>query len=83
MAKSPTHFSSKVIWPLKMAGILAFILLLDGCGRKPASLTAPETAGADAYPQVYPKPQPGEAALTSPEADLINKYRARPEQSLQ
>jgi predicted small lipoprotein YifL len=63
--------------------ILALVLPLAACGRKPTGLQPPENAAADAYPQVYPKPLPGEAAPTVPDSDLVTKYKARPEQALQ
>ncbi len=74
---NPMH--SKV-FPLLALGLL---VSLAGCGRKPAGLLPPEDATADAYPQVYPRPLPGEAAAAMPESDLTTKYKARPEQSLQ
>ena len=68
---------------LQLILILAVVLPLAGCGRKPTALQPPENAAADAYPQVYPRPLPGEAEATAPESDLVNKYKARPEQALQ
>ena len=58
-------------------------LSLPACGRKPEGLLPPENATADAYPQVYPRPLPGESPEGAPASDLQNKYKARPEQSLQ
>ena len=65
--------------------ILVFLLSLSlgGCGRKPAGLKPPESASLDAYPQVYPRPLPGENPSVAPQTDLVSKYKARPEQSLQ
>ena len=63
--------------------IFSLIVSLAACGRKPSVLQAPDSDVADAYPKVYPKPLPGEAAAIMPESDLVSKYRARPEQALQ
>ncbi len=63
--------------------LLLLSLPLCACGRKPTGLAAPEGSSADAYPQVYPRPLPGEATAIAPTGDLENKYRARPEQALQ
>ncbi len=65
--------------------ILTFVslFLLCACGRKPEGLRPPDDATADAYPQVYPKPLPGEHPAVAPETDLVSKYKARPEQALQ
>jgi hypothetical protein len=68
-----------------MKFFLPFIVigLLCGCGRKPTGLANPDPSVADAYPQQYPKPQPGEEASKIPDTDLPNKYIARPEPGLQ
>jgi hypothetical protein len=63
--------------------LLALVLPAGACGRKPTGLAIPEDAAADAYPQVYPRPLPGEAAAVAPESDMVSKYKARPEQALQ
>jgi hypothetical protein len=46
-------------------------------------LLPPDDATADAYPQVYPRPLPGESAPAATQQDLEAKYKARPEPSLQ
>ena len=56
---------------------------LCGCGRKPSGLLAPEGAMANAYPQVYPRPLPGESEPQTPQQDEVAKYKARPDPSLQ
>jgi hypothetical protein len=68
---------------MKYLRLLLILPLLAGCGRKPSVLQAPDENIADAYPQVYPKPLPGETPAPMPQTDLANKYRARPEQALQ
>ena len=68
---------------MKYLLLLLILPTLAGCGRKPAVLEAPDSDVADAYPQVYPKPLPGEAAAPMPQSDMVTKYKARPEQALQ
>ncbi len=68
---------------MKYALLLLMICMLSGCGRKPTVLQAPDSDVADAYPQVYPKPLPGESPAVMPQSDMVNKYKARPEQALQ
>ncbi len=62
---------------------IVMLTCLDGCGRKPVGLLPPDDAMADAYPQVYPKPQPDEMAHASIPDAVDSKYKARPDQSLQ
>jgi predicted small lipoprotein YifL len=68
---------------MKYLRLLLILPMLAGCGRKPTVLQAPDEDVAEGYPQVYPKPQPGEVPARMPQSDLANKYKARPEQALQ